>query len=131
MTKWDGNQIISFLNIYENYEILWNITLKEHMNKLKRGNAFENLLKELNESVFENTDINILKAKIKTIKTVYRQEVNKILKSKKSGSGTDDLYKLKLMWFNRADSFLRSMVMSRETTNNMVNVFRNRLYEHT
>lgn len=131
MTKWDGNQIISFLNIYENYEILWNITLKEHMNKLKRESAFEKLLKELNESGFENTDINILKAKIKTIKTVYRQEVNKILKSKKSGSGTDDLYKPKLMWFTRADSFLRSMVMSRETTNNMVSVFKTRFYEHT
>ncbi|KAF5275138.1 hypothetical protein FQR65_LT16772 [Abscondita terminalis] len=117
--KWDGNQIISFLNLYEKYDILWNIQLKDHMNKARRETAFEKLLKELQETGFENIDMNILKARIKTIKTVYRQEVNKIVKSKKSGSGTDDLYKPKLMWFARADSFLRSMVINRETTNNM------------
>lgn len=130
MNKWDGNQIISFLNIYEKYELLWNIRSNDHMNKLKRESAFEKLLKELQESGFEKIDINILKTKIKTVKTVYRQEVNKILKSKKSGSGTDDLYKPKLMWFARADSFLRSMVITRETTNNMVSVFKNHFYTY-
>lgn len=124
--KWDGNKIISFLNVYEKYDILWNIKLKDHMNKSRRDTAFERLLKELQESGFENIDMNILKTKIKTIKTVYRQEVNKIVKSKKSGSGTDDLYKPKLMWFARADSFLQSMVINRETTNNMVS--KNKLY---
>ena len=41
------------------------------MNKLKRESAFEKLLKELQESGFEKIDINILKTKIKTVKTVY------------------------------------------------------------
>ena len=41
------------------------------MNTLKRESAFEKLLKELQESVFEKIDINILKLKIKTVKTVY------------------------------------------------------------
>lgn len=36
------------------------------MNKLKRDNALEKLLKELQESGFENIDITILKLKLKT-----------------------------------------------------------------
>ena len=50
--KWDGNQIISFLNIYEKYELLWNIRSNDHIHKLKRESAFEKLLKELQESEF-------------------------------------------------------------------------------
>ena len=69
--KWDGNQIISFLNIYEKYELLWNIRSNDHIHKLKRESAFEKLLKELKESGFEKIDVNILKTKIKTVKTVY------------------------------------------------------------
>ncbi|GFV03059.1 hypothetical protein TNCV_3041631 [Trichonephila clavipes] len=43
-----------------------------------------------------------LKAKIKSIKDVYRTELNKIEKSKKSGCGVDDVYVPKLTWFNEA-----------------------------
>jgi hypothetical protein len=38
--------------------------------------------------------------KIKMMKTVYSQEVNKIVKSKKSGTGTNDLYKPQRVWFD-------------------------------
>jgi hypothetical protein len=46
------------------------------------------------------------------IKTVYSQELNIIVKSKKSGAGTDDsyVYKPKLVWFENADSFFRSIL---------------------
>lgn len=63
--KWDGNQIISFLSIHEKCEILWNIQSKD-MNKLKQGSAFGKLLKK---SGFENIDIDLVRTKIKTIKT--------------------------------------------------------------
>lgn len=82
MNKWDGNQIISFSNIYQKYEILWNIKLqyKEQMNTLKRGSAFEKLLKELQQSCFEGIDMNVQKAKIKNKRRVYRKEVTKVYK---------------------------------------------------
>jgi hypothetical protein len=41
-----------------------------------------------------------VRSKIKIIKTVCRQELNKVMKSKKSGVGTNDLYKPKLVWFD-------------------------------
>jgi hypothetical protein len=42
----------------------------------------------------------VLEEKIKIIKTVYSQEVNKIVTSKKRGAGTNDLYEPKLAWFD-------------------------------
>jgi hypothetical protein len=37
---------------------------------------------------------------LKMMKTVYSQEVNKTVKSKKSGAETNDLYKQQLVWFD-------------------------------
>jgi flagellar biosynthesis/type III secretory pathway chaperone len=41
-------------------------------------------------------DVKQLKARIKSIKDVYRQELHKIEKSKKSGSDTEEVYSPKL-----------------------------------
>jgi hypothetical protein len=46
-----------------------------------------------------------LKAKIKSVKVVYRQELGKIERSKKSGSGVEEIYLSKLQWFDSASSF--------------------------
>lgn len=65
--KWNSNNIIDFLRMYEKYPLLWNIKHKDYCNiKLKDE----------------------LKAKIKNIKDVYRNELAKIEKSRKSGSGS-------------------------------------------
>lgn len=54
---------------------------------------FERLQNEFNEKdCIGETDVKQLKAKIKSIQDVYRQEINKIGKNKKSGCGTEELY---------------------------------------
>ncbi|KAI4468047.1 hypothetical protein MML48_2g00001562 [Holotrichia oblita] len=119
--KWNSNQIITFLNIYEKYTILWDIRDKDYKNSLKRANAFDQFLKELIAiEGFGDVNLDVLKTKLKTIKTVYRQELNKCIKSKKSGSGTDDVYKPKLIWFATANEFLKNVTIIRKSTNNMI-----------
>jgi hypothetical protein len=44
------------------------------------------------KSTLKGLTADCVRRKIKIIKTVYSQELNKIVKSKKSGAGTDDLY---------------------------------------
>ncbi|KAF5302777.1 hypothetical protein FQA39_LY01957 [Lamprigera yunnana] len=106
MNKWNSDLIMQFLNVYEKYEVLWDIRSADHMNKMKRDTAFNKLLKELLEMEgFTNLDLVTLKTKLKTIKTVYWQEINKILKSK----------------WKRVDSFLNNVTISRASTNNMIN----------
>jgi hypothetical protein len=60
---------------------------------------------------------------LKTIKTVYKQELSKITKSKKSGVGTEVLYKPKLAWFEKADSFLTGVTATRTSTSTFVSIF--------
>lgn len=55
---------------------------------------------------FQDKIWDILRKGIKTIQTVYYQELAKALKQKESGAGTEDLYKSKLSWYQKADSFL-------------------------
>jgi hypothetical protein len=54
----------------------------------------------LKKSTLKGLTADCVRRKIKIIKTVYSQELNKIMKSKKSGAGTIDLYKPELVWFD-------------------------------
>ena len=74
----------------------------------------ENLLQGMNEKQ--------LKAKIKSVKDVYRQELGKIERSKKSGSGAEEIYSPKLQWFDSA-SFFREVLSTRRSQSNLVRVY--------
>jgi hypothetical protein len=54
----------------------------------------------LRKSTLKGLTVDCVRRKIKIIKTVFSQDLNKIMKSKKSGVGTNDLYKPKLVWFD-------------------------------
>jgi hypothetical protein len=54
----------------------------------------------LRKSTLKGLTADCVRRKIKTIKTAYSQELNKIVKSKRSGAGINDLYKKKLVWFD-------------------------------
>jgi len=60
-----------------------------------------------------------LKAKIKYIKDVYRNELAKLKKNRKRGSGTDDIYYPKLVWFDQAN-FFREVLSTRNSQSNLV-----------
>lgn len=86
--KWNSNNIIVFLDIYQKYTILWNIKDKDYCNTKLKDESFKQLFCDLNEKqLIGEMNIKQFKAKIKSIKDVFRQEVQKIEKSKKSGCG--------------------------------------------
>lgn len=121
--KWNVNNITTFLQIYENFPILWNIKQKDYLDTKLRDSAFEKLSDELKaEDLVGDMTAKQLKAKIKSIKDAYRQELAKIEKSKKSGTGTDDIYKPKLVWFGKAD-FLREVISTRMSKSNLVSTY--------
>ncbi|KAF5301753.1 hypothetical protein FQR65_LT08735 [Abscondita terminalis] len=116
--KWNTRGIVEFLNIYEQYPILWNIKDKNYSNTNIKDDIFKNLVEKLNEKQLTvGMDVKQLKTKIKTIKGVYRQEINEIEKSKKSGCGTEEVYTPKLAWFKDAN-FLAEVVVTRSSHSN-------------
>ena len=100
--KWNGNAVVDILNIYEKYEILWDTNNENYFLKNVREHSFIRLYEELKHAgpELQIPDEETLKRKIKSTKDCYRMELNKIKKSRKSGCGTDGVYKPKLVWFN-------------------------------
>jgi hypothetical protein len=59
--------------------------------------VFKQICEELEaENLLQGKNEKQLKAKIKSVKDVYRQELGKIERSKKSGSGAAEIYSPKL-----------------------------------
>jgi hypothetical protein len=119
--KWSNDDILAFLDVYKEYEVLWNAESDEYRNRNARNEGIKKLLEEM---CVEGLTADCDRKKIKLNKTVYSQELNKIIKSKKSGTGTNDLYKPKLVWFEKADSFLRSVIATRLSKSNLVSTVR-------
>ena len=111
---------MEFLNVYQQYPALWNIKDKDYCNTKLKNEIFQRLFSELNEKqLIGGMDVKQLKAKIKSIRDVYRQELYKIQKSMKSGCGTEDVYSPKLAWFNQAN-YLAEVVTTRSSKSNLV-----------
>ena len=101
--KWNLKCIVEFLNIYQQYPVLWNIKHKDYCNSKLKDEIFQRLLRELDEKqLLGGMDVKQVKSKIKSIKDVYRQELHKIERSKKSGCGAEEVYSPKLAWFAEA-----------------------------
>ena len=49
MSKWNSENICKFLDIYEEYELLWNTGLEDYMNKSKRESALQSLVSVIDE----------------------------------------------------------------------------------
>ncbi|RZF34359.1 hypothetical protein LSTR_LSTR008898 [Laodelphax striatellus] len=109
--RWSGERIIKFLELYEQHPCLWNVHSSLYTNRKLREAAYENMAKSMRIEGFTARDVI---AKIRSIRNVYTLELNKILKSKKSGAGLDDVYKPKLQWFATADRILHSVVQIKD-----------------
>jgi hypothetical protein len=117
--KWSLLEIEKFLDIFENYPSLWDITCKNYCNRNKKEGDLQNLFNELKSGGLDAINIEILKSKIKNIRDSYRREVMKVEKSKKSGAGEEDIYLPLLGWYNKAN-YLHRVSITRNTSSNMV-----------
>jgi hypothetical protein len=83
------------------FAYFWSVRkLNVESDKYQYINARDEKMEKLLEGInIEWLTADGVRRKIKMIKTVYSQKLNKIMKSKKSCAGTDDLYKTKLVWF--------------------------------
>lgn len=117
--KWTGNEIISFLNIFQNYPCLWDVSSKDYLNRNLKDASYTNLLEDLLSADIPCT-VESLKKKIKSLRDTYRKELHKIQKSKKSGAATSEVYKPKLVWFSAAEVFWHGAVTGRESFSNLV-----------
>jgi hypothetical protein len=80
VSKWSSEDVLKFLDVYEESEGLWNILNSDYNNKMKRDIA---MLKRMGELLKRNVaveSVEVLRKKIKSIKNAYRKELKRIAK---------------------------------------------------
>lgn len=101
----DRELLQKFIEIYETLPELWDASNSSYMNKVKRNLALDKLL-NVYIKIKPGAKREDVRKKINTLRSNYRKEVKKILSSKRSGAGLDEVYNPS-SWVFHALSFLR------------------------
>lgn len=94
-----------FIQLYKSLPAVWKVKSDLYKNRVQKQDAYEKLTEKL-KTIDSNVDINATKKKINTLRSNYRRELKKVLASKKSGAGVEDIYVPSVWYFEDLD-FLR------------------------
>ncbi|XP_047035754.1 uncharacterized protein LOC124641638 [Helicoverpa zea] len=108
MERFTEAKMYQLVNIYKQYNCLWDISNELYKNRTARDNAYKEILQKLNIPELKVRDV---PQKIKNLRTSYYQEIRKIEASMKDGVAT---YTPKVSWFPIADEILRTIPSNRE-----------------
>ncbi|XP_023234241.1 uncharacterized protein LOC111633838 [Centruroides sculpturatus] len=104
-------EIIEF---YRSNPHLWNPSHADYYKKNKRDSTLTELRELLASKHGTNISSNkILSKKFKNMKDAYKRELSKLQKSKSSGVGTNNVHKIRFMYFNQMD-YLRDYMQADE-----------------
>ncbi|XP_030758576.1 uncharacterized protein LOC115884213 [Sitophilus oryzae] len=110
-SKWKSEDTLHLISLIEDNQCLWNVTLADFKDRLKREKAVCNIASELKIS---SEDV---KKKIHSLRTQYTNERSK-MKKFKSGDSTTDRYKTKWEFYN-ALQFMFQHSSANETIDSM------------
>lgn len=109
--KLSEDETIKFVSIYRDNPCLWDITSENYKNKAMRQTALQNLCIGMEIEGFTVEDV---KNKIKSIRSTYYLELDKIKKSSTSGA-SGNVYQPKVKWFAEFNSFIKNVMVKRKT----------------
>lgn len=118
--RWSDETTCTFVELYKEYECLWNMNITLYRNKNAREAAIVKIIESMGMENFTTEDV---KQKIKSLRGTYQQELFKVERSEKSGAGLDDVYKPSMKWYYLMDEIMKSGNVKRNTLNNMVSTY--------
>lgn len=114
---YNKQSIIEFIELYRSHPCLWKVKSTEYSDRDKKNKAYEDMIKKLQE-VDNSATRDSVKKKIDSLRGCFRKELKKVMQSKKSGSGTEDIYKPHL-WYYEHLLFLTDQETPRSTVTNI------------
>ncbi|PIO05696.1 hypothetical protein AB205_0190120, partial [Aquarana catesbeiana] len=96
----DHNFLPQFIDKYRELPCLWQVKHPFYTNKRKRQAALDQLL-NLVKLQIPTANINYLKVKIGGLRSTYNREGKKVQDSMRSGAAADDIYVLRLWYYDR------------------------------
>ncbi|XP_073498799.1 uncharacterized protein [Phyllobates terribilis] len=95
------------IDLYRSLPCLCQIKSTDYCNKEKKREAYQQLIALFKRhGPNEKVDEELVKRKIQGLRTVYKKELNRVEKSKKSGTGTDEVY-VPTLWYYDLLAFTR------------------------
>jgi alpha-glucuronidase len=67
-SKWISEDVVKFLDVYEDFESIWNIRHSDYNNRIKRDRAMLKLMDELLKRYVGVESVEVLRKMIKSIK---------------------------------------------------------------
>ncbi|KAJ2941436.1 hypothetical protein O0L34_g3651 [Tuta absoluta] len=89
--SWDNESVIKLIEAYKKKEVLWDPKNKNYFNRLLKADAWDELEAELERPLEQ------IKKKMEYLLAALRREKQKMIKSKTTGQGTNDVYRSS--WF--------------------------------
>lgn len=118
--KWDSENTIKFVQEYKSHECLWNIKSSTYKNRNMRDAAISKIIEVMQIPGFGAPEV---KNKIKNLRSTFAQERRKIELSKKSGTGTDNIYIPNIKWYKELESIYNYSDEKRTTLDNVSTLY--------
>ncbi|XP_074038668.1 uncharacterized protein isoform X2 [Leptinotarsa decemlineata] len=115
--KLQDNETIKFIELYASERVLYDSTCKDYKDRDLRLAAAKRISEAMGINGFGPKEVI---TKFKNLRSSYCQELKKIADTERSGSGTDDVYVPKVIWFENMNSFIRPFVQQRSTKSNLM-----------
>lgn len=98
---WSREAILCLIETYENYPCLYVTTSDNYKNRNIKNKALEEIANDLNKKLLTSLTAKEVQAKLHGLRTQYLGELNKIKKSKVSGTSSDSVYVPKWQFFEK------------------------------
>jgi len=94
---WSKEFTTTFLKKYREFPCLWKIKSKEYLNK--NLTAYDELI-DLCKTIYPEANRDFVLKKIQGLRGSFRKELKKVLNSKRSGNGADQIYEPTLWYYD-------------------------------
>ncbi|XP_046384663.1 uncharacterized protein LOC124154942 [Ischnura elegans] len=117
MAVWERNAVEALISFYEEKRCLYEVSSPDYHLKQKRSSALQDIATNL-LPFRPGTTSEEVKTKINGLRTQYMAEKNKLIRSKKSGAGVEEVVRPKLWCYNNL-SFLERHTAPRKSVSNL------------
>ncbi|XP_063818929.1 uncharacterized protein LOC135057004 isoform X1 [Pseudophryne corroboree] len=88
-----------FIELYRSHECLWRVKSKKYFNREKKLKAYQELI-DYSKGRNSQADIQWVKKRIQNFRTVFYKEHKRVIKSQRSGAGSDEVRRPSLWYYN-------------------------------
>lgn len=115
--EWSNDLIMEFLDLYHRQPSIWNPRHPQHKNRNHVQDSWKNISNNLSVKLSTSD----LKKKKDSLMATFRKLSLRVMASKKTGSGTDDVFKPDWFAYKKMATFLHGVFQPRKTKSSQVN----------